>query len=477
MTTNARAKPVPVDLSRGYDPLPAQAAFHASKARHRCYGGAVGAGKSKAGSRESMRTAIQYPGSLGLIGRYTYRRLHDSTMRTFFRELEETGLAARRWSKFNRSDMELQLWNGSRIWFRNLEDYEQFLGVEFDWEWVDEGTECPDDVFTMLMGRLRGTPKPGGGVIGPLRLWVTTNPGPSPFIRRNWIEQKHPDYALFRAKTTDNPHLDPTYIDTLKQQFSGVWWKRFVEGDWTSFEGQIFPMFDSQTHIVDGFAPDRFHVIYEGYDFGIRGDTHVVWIAVDDSGEQPPVVFAEHAQNETEVQDHVKAIREIRSFYKLDDGRIRCFGDPAGAARGPSLVGSSYFHLFGEHGVWIAASTKDPLIRATRIAQLLSHRRQNHDGTQTPGILFDRRCAKTIDSVVSLRWKDRSSRSQEDDPERILDRNKHGFDALGYALMALEPPAERRKPRLIPGVASYVIPEEEREQRRPMTSTMYGMEV
>jgi phage terminase large subunit len=468
---------LPVDLSRGYDPLPAQAAFHASKARFRCYGGAVGAGKTKAGSREAMRMAIMFPGSTGLIGNYTYRRLHDSTMRTFMLELEQTGLALRRWSRFNRSDMELVFWNGSRIWFRNLEDYEQFLGVELDWFYVDEGSVCPDDVFVMLTGRLRGTPAPNTGVIGPLRAWITTNPGPSPWIRRNFIDRSHPEYALFRAKTTDNPYLDDAYIQTLRQQFSGVWWKRFVEGDWSSFEGQVFHEWDQETHVIDGFRPDKFHAIFEGYDFGMRGDTHVVWIAVDESGEWPPVVFAEHAANETDVADHAKAVHEMRRFYKLDEGKVRAFGDPAGANRGATLTGSSWFHSFADHGIWIAPSVKDPMRRATRLAQLLSHRTHMPDGTVTPGILFDRRCRKTIESVVSLQYKEHNSRSGEDAPERFLDRNKHGFDALGYGLMPIEPPTDRRKPRLIPGVASYALPREEREERERVSVSPYGDEV
>jgi PBSX family phage terminase large subunit len=466
----------PVDLSRGYTPLPAQAAFHASKARFKLLGGAVGAGKTKAGARESLRTAIAYPGSLGLVGRFTYRRLHDSTMRTFFRELEETGLANRRWTKFLRSDMELSFWNGSRIWFRNLEEVATLLGVELDWAYVDEGTECPDEVFTMLAGRLRGTPKPGGGAVGPLRMWVTTNPGPSPWIRRNFLQAEHPDYAVFQTRTIDNPHLPDVYLETLKQQFTGTWYKRYVLGDWFAWEGQVFSQFDPDVHLIEGFRPDKHHLILEGYDFGIRNPTAVVWIAVDESGEWPPVLFAEHEQSETEVKDHVGIIRQQRNFYGVDEGKVRCFGDPAGTNRGPTLEGSSYFHLYAAEGIYIAPSMKDPRMRAMRISQLLSHR-STMGGKEVPGLLIDRRCTRTIESIVSYRWKDQTSRLGEDPVERFHKHDDHLVDAGGYALVTLEPPTERRKPRLIPGVASYALPHEEREERERVSVSPYGDEV
>lgn len=397
-------------------------------------------------------------------------------MRTFFRELEETGLAHRQWTTFNKSNLELRFWNGSRIWFRNLEDVGTLLGVELDWAYADEGVECPDEVFTMLAGRLRGTPKPGGGgVVGPLRLWVTTNPGPSQWIRRNFIGSRHPDYALFSTRTIDNPHLPPSYIDTLKQQFKGVWWKRYVLGDWAAMEGMVHVAFDPDTHIIDGFQPDKHYVIYEGYDFGIRNPTAVVWIAVDEEREWPPVVFAEYEAEETEVSDHVKAIRAVRDFYGIDQGRVRCFGDPAGANRGPTLEGSSYFHAYGAEGIWIAASMRDPRLRAIRLSQLLSHRQPSAEGT-VPGILFDRRCQRTISSITSLRWRDQTTRMGEDPVEKFVKQNDHLNDACTYALAALDPPTERPKPRLLPGVASYALPAEVRARgTRPQDD--YGMEM
>jgi hypothetical protein len=50
--------------------------------------------------------------------------------------------------------------------FRNAKSEQNFLGVEPDWVYLDEGSEISDEVYEMLgAGRLRGTPNPDGKTI------------------------------------------------------------------------------------------------------------------------------------------------------------------------------------------------------------------------------------------------------------------------------------------------------------------------
>ena len=70
---------------------PAQQAFLDSEARFSFYVGGVGAGKTTAGALRALAHALDYPGSLGLIGAPTYPMLRDTTQRTFFALLGEPG--------------------------------------------------------------------------------------------------------------------------------------------------------------------------------------------------------------------------------------------------------------------------------------------------------------------------------------------------------------------------------------------------
>lgn len=489
--------PVPQpDLSRGYrNPLPAQARFHASKAKYRLYSGGYGSGKSACGSRESMRAAVAHPGSRNLVSRLERVTLRRTTQQTFFRELAKAGFDHHRWTKWRASDDELHWWNGSVTIFSGLDDYEKLKSFELSTAWVDEGSEVPDEIYeTLFPGRLRwhlpSCPFSGDVAADPASIecacprrgWVTTNPGASGYLRRYFVAQDNVDPRFFwvNAPSTENPYNGSDYASELvekRKTYGDTWFRRFVMGSWDAFEGMVFTQWDPDLHLVTGFRPDRYHRIYEGYDFGIRNETAVVWIAVDESGEKPPVIFAEHQGSETEVKDHAVAIREVRRFYGLDQGRIACFGDPAGANRGPTLEGSSYFHLYAAEGIFIAPSMKDPKVRAMRLAQHLSHRMPDGKGGELPGLLFDRRCSRTIQSLTSYRWRADRGRTGEDPQERFHKHDDHHVDALGYAAVALEPPAEKPKRKLLPGVAAYALPGQERDERQSLTAEMLGMEI
>lgn len=486
MSTRAAAKLAP-DLSRGYrKPLRAQGLFHASPAKYRLYSGGYGSGKTACGSRESMRTSVQFPGSRNLVSRRERVTLRRTTQQTFFRELAKAGFDDKRWTRWRASEDELHWWNKSVTIFSGLDDFEKLKSFELSTAWVDEGSEVEDEIFeTLFPGRLRWhLPScPFSGDLAadvdptaidcpcPRRGWITTNPGASGYLRKHFVASPGSDPRFFwvSAPSIENPYNGADYADELvekRKTYGDVWFKRFVMGSWDAFAGQVFTQWDPDIHTVEGFRPDRFHAVYEGFDFGIRNETAVVWIAVDESGEHPPVVFAEHQGSETEVKDHAVAIRAVRDFYGLDHGKIRSFGDPAGANRGPTLEGSSYFHLYAAEGIYIAPSMKDPKVRAMRIAQHLSHR----DHQQKPGLLFDRRVSRTIQSLTAYRWREHHGRTGEDPLERFHKHDDHHVDALGYALVTLEAPAEKPKRKLIPGVASYALPREEREERAAVAS-------
>jgi phage terminase large subunit len=454
-----------VDVWAGYHPLPAQERFHRSTAKWRLYAGAVGAGKTKAGSREAIRTAIEYPNSLGIIGRKEYRPLMDSTWRTFLRELDmtglvEAGLAKVTGGKAASSPPHVKFWNGSEIMFRNAKSEQNFLGVEPDWVYLDEGSEISDEVYEMLgAGRLRGTPNPEGKTIstqiingkevevrvsGPLRIWVTCNPGPSSFIRKNFVPpgvrgKRSQGFEVFAARTDENPYLPPEYVEEIKKRFSGARHAAYVRGDWGAFEGQVFTEFDANVHVIDDVPPEslRGKLIIEGWDFGRAVETAVIWMAVDEEGEDPIIVFADYGVAELEPSEHAKNVREMRRRFGIKE--VMAVGDPAGRARGAS---GSYMEEYARQGIFISPCDKGKRqgIRDQRLAQLLASRLIRSDGSQ-PALVICRRCAGLIESITAARYKP-GGRVDRDRPDERVKKDDHRLDALEYALMVSPPPRE-----------------------------------
>lgn len=57
------------------------------------------------------------------------------------------------------------------------------------------------------------------------------------------------DKKIWHFTMDDNPNLSPDYVKSLKQMYSGVFYRRFIEGEWCVAEGMIYDMFDTKRHI------------------------------------------------------------------------------------------------------------------------------------------------------------------------------------------------------------------------------------
>jgi phage terminase large subunit len=440
-----------LDLSAdGYVPLPAQDRFHRSAAKFRLYSGGFGSGKSLCGCREAIYAALRNPGSLGMIGRLRFKDLEATTQRTFWSQLESLGLRRKPYLlDYNQRTQLLKFGNGSEILFTGLDDEMKLRSAEYSWIYVDEGSEVPDDIYRTLLGRLRYKQ--------PLSMWITTNPGASGWIRRNFIESHRDGFEHFHAPTTENVHLPQDYLDSLLADYPAVWRERFIQGSWSAFEGQVFTMADENTHLVDDWMPTPDHLIYEGWDFGYRNPTAVVWYAVHPSGEEPIVVFAEHEAREQMPPWHAAQIRAIYNHYKINPANVSRFGDPAGA-QVQGLRGRSYIDEYGDQGLYgIQPSTKEPSTRALRIGKLLSTRIHTRNGS-LPAIQFCRRARRTWLSLVNYRYAESRSQTGEDPKEAFHKENDHLVDALGYALMAAPLPDNKPQDRPVPGVMRPITP-------------------
>lgn len=428
-----------LNLMAGYEPLPGQGKFHQSLAPFRLYSGGFGAGKTKCGCRESIFHAVAYPGSLNLVSRYEYRPLLRTTMVSFFAECREIGLYHPKFMNYSKSDMAIYWWNDSITYLSNLENPDSFKGLELDTIYVDEGAEVPDDVYDILIpGRLRGRCGVDSSGRAAGRAWITTNPGASGWIRRSFIYDQEDGWEAFHANSTENIHNPPGYNDALLRRYKGVWYQRYVAGDWYAFEGQAFPMFDPDIHVLkENFVPNpKVHTIYEGWDFGWVNPTAVVWIAIDERGEYPPVVVGEFAESGLEPPEVARVVRDMRK--QLVPGcRIESYGDPAGL-QAMQNSGRDLIQEYSREGFDISYVSAKPTLRAIRLARHLDERMMTYTG-ETPCVLFSPRANRTIESIRGMRFRPKRTGGVDEDPqEKLVKKDDHLFDAMSYALWMVD---------------------------------------
>lgn len=146
--------------------------------------------------------------------------------------------------QFSTSAKEAYLF-GRRILLEGANDARsesKIRGLTLQGAYCDELTLFPKDFFVMLLSRLR---VPGAKLI------ATTNPdSPEHWLKKEYIDRRTElDMLVVRFLLDDNTTLDPQYVAAVKAEYTGVFYNRFILGEWCLAEGIVYPQFDRTQHM------------------------------------------------------------------------------------------------------------------------------------------------------------------------------------------------------------------------------------
>ena len=128
--------------------------------------------------------------------------------------------------------------------------------------YVDEATLVAEAFWTQLLARMS---VPGA------RLFATTNPdGPAHWLKKQVVDRATElGYRVFHFGIDDNHHLDPAYVAQIKREYVGLWYRRFILGEWVQAEGAVFETWDPARHVVPAEQlPAMDQVLLAGVDYG-----------------------------------------------------------------------------------------------------------------------------------------------------------------------------------------------------------------
>lgn len=208
----------------------AQADFINSPALYRAMVGGVGSGKSRIGALDLITKAKR--GRLYLVCAPTYPMLSDASFRSFIDRAEDLGLIGPGDVKKS-PPPSVQLKTGAEVLFRTAEKPDHLRGPNISGIWMDEASLVKEEVYDILIGRLRE-----GGEQGWLSATFT------PKGKSHWTYKKfatgQPNTALFRARTSDNPFLPPQFYANLRAQYSSTQSEQELEGQFLDIGGAHF---------------------------------------------------------------------------------------------------------------------------------------------------------------------------------------------------------------------------------------------
>lgn len=165
---------------------------------------------------------------------------------------------------YNKSEKEGELF-GRVVYIEGANDARaegKIRGMTLTGAYCDEITLFSEEFFAMLLSRLS---------MPDAKLFATTNPdSPQHWLMVKYIKRAAElDMNILRFTIDDNPFLDAAYVTALKKEYTGVFYKRFILGQWVVADGACYPLFadNPEAHIIDELPADpRFISI--GVDWG-----------------------------------------------------------------------------------------------------------------------------------------------------------------------------------------------------------------
>lgn len=142
--------------------------------------------------------------------------------------------------------------------------------------YVDEATLLPKGFFQQLLGRLS---VPGA------QLFATTNPdNPGHWFKREFLDRSaHLGLRAWHFTLADNPALDPAFVASISREYVGLWYRRFILGEWVVAEGAVYDMWDPDRHVVTEL-PHIERWLSTGVDYGTVNPFAALMLGLGEDG-------------------------------------------------------------------------------------------------------------------------------------------------------------------------------------------------
>lgn len=347
-----RLRRVDVFGQLGYTPTAKQQEFHAAEEFDVLYGGAAGGGKTKALLMDDLRDCVRYPGIRIGAFRRTYGELKESLLA----ELAQVEYAAALGASWNGTEYELRFPNGSLLMFRyaeSVKDASRRQGGQYQKLTFDERTLTPPEVCSFLESRIR-TGRAEVPVIG---IRSGTNPGgaghgavktryiqPTNYGEQVVRDERGRSVRFIPSKLSDNPHVNPEYAADLKALPEKLR-AAFLDGDWDSFMGQMFPELKRDRHVIEPITLPTSWRRYNGIDWGYTAPWAVLWAAVDEDGR----VWVYRELYQRQVGEADQARRILAAETEGESIAARYADDAMWATRGDAKPIASVYADEGVH--------------------------------------------------------------------------------------------------------------------------------
>ena len=309
---------------------------------------------------------------------------------------------------------------GRNVYFVGAHDegaVRRIQGSTLAWAYVDEATCIPAPFWRMLLSRLS---------VSGAQLLATCNPeGPAHWLKKEYIDREAElNLAHWHFTLDDNPSLDELFKEDLKKEYSGMWYKRYILGEWAVAHGLIYDSFDHDNIFETEFHNANYYIV--GIDYGTSNATAAVLCGI--SPQQWPHIRVEdeyyydsakkgRSKTDSELADDIKSFISYRNISAI-------YVDPSAASLKLELRRRDLPVI----------DAKNDVIEGIKVTSKFISQKS---------LLINRKCLNLLDYIQSYSWCPKAADRGEDKP---LKEHEHICDALRYACYSAFPTGEFSHP-------------------------------
>ena len=239
------------------------------------------------------------------------------------------------------------------------------------------------------------------------RFWFNCNPGPpSHWFYQEWIKQTERHKALhLHFLLEDNPALDPEIVERYKNTYAGVFYRRYILGEWCVADGLVYPMFDKAKHVAT--EQHSGGVYYISIDYGTLNPTAMgLWQLRNGKAVMLKEYYYDGRKQKRQKTDEEYAddLEVFAEGYQIE----RVIVDPSAA---------SFKETLRRRGKFAVMDANNAVLDGIRLtgSLLLAGR-----------ILFDASCENTFDEFGSYCWDEKK------ETDAVVKESDHAMDMIRY---------------------------------------------
>ncbi len=279
--------------------------------------------------------------------------------------------------------------------------------------YVDEATCIPPPFWKMLISRLS---IPGA------QLLATCNPeGPAHWLKKDFINRAGDlSLAYWNFNLDDNPSLDETFKENLKKEYTGMWYKRYILGEWAVAHGLIYDSYDHDNLYEHPSTNPNYYIV--GIDYGTSNATAAVLCAITPN-KWPQIRVEEEYYYDSVKKGRSKTDAELADdIYRFVEYKniSAVYVDPSAASLKIELRNRNLPVL----------DAKNDVVEGIKITSKF---------VSNKNLVIQKGCTNLIECIQSYCWDPKAADRGEDMP---LKKKDHVMDALRYACYTAFPEGE-----------------------------------